>query len=97
MTEETVTAWTLFGDCGELRCDAQRCGDGFQLVLSNEGVILTIEWVSNPSTLLQRSREVREKLRSHGFRVHPPRSAVLHGGPSWGPNRPSTVLLGCIC
>lgn len=96
MDQETVLSWMLFGSCGEVRCEARRCGEGFQFSLLNEGVLLSAEWVPDVQSLLQRTGEVRQKLKDHGFDHQPSRSPVLLGGPSWGPDRPSTALVGCL-
>jgi hypothetical protein len=96
MQESMMLSWDMFGPCGEIRCEARTERDGFQLSLLNEGVLLSIEWVPDAATLLHRSSEVRRRLKSEGFTDRRPRNAVLHGGPSWGPDRPSTTLVRCL-
>ena len=89
----TVLAWTMFGDCGEIRFEALRTGAGIQCTLSNEGSVLSADWVPDAATLLQRSGEVRWALKQHGFRERAGRTPALHGGLSWGPTRPSAAIL----
>jgi hypothetical protein len=96
MCQPAISSWQLFGDCGEIRCEAHRSTEGFELAVLNEGALLSVEWVYDLPSLLNRSSEVRQKLKQHGFRERPMRHAALLGGPSWGPAKPSTALVGCL-
>ena len=93
---DTVLSWTMFGDCGEIQFEALRLGAGIQCRLSNEGALLSAEWVQDAAALLQRSAEIRWTLKHHGFRERAARTPALHGGLSWGPALPSTTILSCM-